>query len=332
MAADPASPIPEPASERQARDRESAERALGLAAEGIRALAAQLDHGFTGALDLIEAARGKVVVSGMGKSGHVAHKIAATLASTGTAAFFVHPAEAAHGDLGMITNEDVLLALSNSGETAELGALVEYANRFDIPLIAMTRSAESSLAEAADVTLVVPPIAEACPLGLAPTTSTSMMMALGDAIAVALLERKGFSTQDFQVLHPGGALGKKLLRVSDLMHSGEAMPLVPPDMKMSEALVVMSAKSFGTLGILEAGRLAGIVTDGDLRRHMAADLLQRPVGEIMTRGPVTIRPQALAAEALNLMNARKTTCLFAVEDGKPVGLLHIHDCLRAGVA
>jgi arabinose-5-phosphate isomerase len=268
----------------------------------------------------------------MGKSGHVAHKIASTLASTGTAAFFVHPAEAAHGDLGMITNEDVLLALSNSGETAELGALVEYANRFDVPLIAMTRSAESSLADAADVTLVVPPIAEACPLGLAPTTSTSMMMALGDAIAVALLERKGFSAQDFQVLHPGGALGKKLLRVSDLMHCGEAMPLVPPDMKMSEALVVMSAKSFGTLGILESGRLTGIVTDGDLRRHMAADLLERPVGEIMTRGPLTIRPQALAAEALNLMNARKTTCVFAVEEGKPVGLLHIHDCLRAGIA
>jgi len=332
MAADPAAPLHAPSSDRQARDLDSAARALGLAAEGIRALAAQLDQSFTAALDLIEAARGKVVVSGMGKSGHVAHKIASTLASTGTAAFFVHPAEAAHGDLGMITNEDVLLALSNSGETAELGALVEYANRFDVPLIAMTRSAESSLADAADVTLVVPPIAEACPLGLAPTTSTSMMMALGDAIAVALLERKGFSAQDFQVLHPGGALGKKLLRVSDLMHSGEAMPLVPPDMKMSEALVVMSAKSFGTLGILESGRLTGIVTDGDLRRHMAADLLERPVGEIMTRGPLTIRPQALAAEALNLMNARKTTCVFAVEEGKPVGLLHIHDCLRAGIA
>jgi arabinose-5-phosphate isomerase len=332
MAADPAAPLRAPSSDRQARDLDSAARALGLAAEGIRALAAQLDQSFTAALDLIEAARGKVVVSGMGKSGHVAHKIASTLASTGTAAFFVHPAEAAHGDLGMITNEDVLLALSNSGETAELGALVEYANRFDVPLIAMTRGAESSLADAADVTLVVPPIAEACPLGLAPTTSTSMMMALGDAIAVALLERKGFSAQDFQVLHPGGALGKKLLRVSDLMHSGEAMPLVPPDMKMSEALVVMSAKSFGTLGILESGRLTGIVTDGDLRRHMAADLLERPVGEIMTRGPLTIRPQALAAEALNLMNARKTTCVFAVEEGKPVGLLHIHDCLRAGIA
>jgi arabinose-5-phosphate isomerase len=332
MAAGPAAPLHAPSSDRQARDLDSAARALGLAAEGIRALAAQLDQSFTAALDLIEAARGKVVVSGMGKSGHVAHKIASTLASTGTAAFFVHPAEAAHGDLGMITNEDVLLALSNSGETAELGALVEYANRFDVPLIAMTRSAESSLADAADVTLVVPPIAEACPLGLAPTTSTSMMMALGDAIAVALLERKGFSAQDFQVLHPGGALGKKLLRVSDLMHSGEAMPLVPPDMKMSEALVVMSAKSFGTLGILESGRLTGIVTDGDLRRHMAADLLERPVGEIMTRGPLTIRPQALAAEALNLMNARKTTCVFAVDEGKPVGLLHIHDCLRAGIA
>jgi arabinose-5-phosphate isomerase len=332
MAAGPAAPLHAPSSDRQARDLDSAARALGLAAEGIRALAAQLDQSFTAALDLIEAARGKVVVSGMGKSGHVAHKIASTLASTGTVAFFVHPAEAAHGDLGMITNEDVLLALSNSGETAELGALVEYANRFDVPLIAMTRSAESSLADAADVTLVVPPIAEACPLGLAPTTSTSMMMALGDAIAVALLERKGFSAQDFQVLHPGGALGKKLLRVSDLMHSGEAMPLVPPDMKMSEALVVMSAKSFGTLGILESGRLTGIVTDGDLRRHMAADLLERPVGEIMTRGPLTIRPQALAAEALNLMNARKTTCVFAVDEGKPVGLLHIHDCLRAGIA
>ena len=332
MAADPASSLPQP-SDRHLRDLASAERALGLAAEGIKALAGQLDGSFVAALDLIEAARGKVVVSGMGKSGHVAHKIAATLASTGTAAFFVHPAEAAHGDLGMITTEDVLLTLSNSGETAELAHIVEYAKRFRIPIIAMTRSAESSLAEAADVTLVVPPIAEACPLGLAPTTSTSMMMALGDAIAVTLLERKGFSAQDCQVLHPGGALGRKLLRVSDLMHAGEAMPLVPPSMQMSEAIVVMSAKGFGTLGVVEAGgRLAGIITDGDLRRHMATDLLERPVAEIMTRGPITIRPQALAAEALGLMNSRKKTCLFAVEDGKPVGFLHIHDCLRAGVA
>jgi arabinose-5-phosphate isomerase len=197
----------------------------------------------------------------------------------------------------------------------------------------MTRNSDSSLAAAADIALAVPPIAEACPLGLAPTTSTTMMLALGDALAVALLERKGFSTQDFQVLHPGGAIGHKLLRVSDLMHSGEAMPLVPLDMKMSEAIVVMSAKSFGTLGVVDGERrLIGIVTDGDLRRHMASDLLERPVREIMTKGPLTIRPGALAAEALGLMNARKTTCLFAVEDGKAMGLLHIHDCLRAGVA
>jgi arabinose-5-phosphate isomerase len=322
-----------PGFERAKRDRSSAQHVLDLAAEGIRALAAGLDDSFIAALDLIERIPGKVVVSGMGKSGHVGRKIAATLASTGTAAFFVHPAEAGHGDLGMITKDDVVLALSNSGETAELDHVLAYARRFAIPVIAMTRNSDSSLAGAADITLSVPPIAEACPLGLAPTTSTTMMLALGDAIAVALLERKGFSTQDFQVLHPGGAIGHKLLRVSDLMHSGEAMPLVPPETKMSEAIVVMTTKSFGTLGIVGSDRrLIGIITDGDLRRHMASNLLERTVHEIMTNGPVTIRPEALAAEALGLMNARKKTCLFAVEDGRPVGLLHIHDCLRAGVA
>jgi arabinose-5-phosphate isomerase len=269
----------------------------------------------------------------MGKSGHVARKIAATLASTGTPAQFVHPAEASHGDLGMIAASDAVLALSNSGDTAELGDIVAYAARFRIPLVAMTRRAPSVLAEAADVALVLPATEEACPLGLAPTTSTTMMLALGDAIAVALLERKGFSSEDFKVFHPGGRLGRRLLRVADIMHGGSAVPLVPRGAPMSEAVLVMTAKSFGCVGVTEAGRLAGIVTDGDLRRHMESDLLARAVEEVMTASPKTIGPGALAAEALGIMNERAITSLMVVdEERRPLGILHIHDCLRAGIA
>jgi arabinose-5-phosphate isomerase len=318
---------------RHAADIEAARRVLRTERQGLEALAASLDGSFAAAIDVFAAVQGRVVVTGMGKSGHVARKIAATLASTGTPAQFVHPAEASHGDLGMIAASDAVLALSNSGDTAELGDIVAYAARFRIPLVAMTRRAPSVLAEAADVALVLPATEEACPLGLAPTTSTTMMLALGDAIAVALLERKGFSSEDFKVFHPGGRLGRRLLRVADIMHGGSAVPLVPRGAPMSEAVLVMTAKSFGCVGVTEAGRLAGIVTDGDLRRHMESDLLARAVEEVMTASPKTIGPGALAAEALGIMNERAITSLMVVdEERRPLGILHIHDCLRAGIA
>ncbi len=299
---------------------------------GLKALSASLDGEFARAVECMSGIKGRVIVSGMGKSGHVARKIAATLSSTGTPAHFVHPGEASHGDLGMVTKDDAVLALSNSGETAELSDIIAYCKRFAIPLIAMVRRKTSMLVEAADIAMVLPDTPEAPPTD-APTTSTTMMMALGDALAVALVERKGFTRDDFSVFHPGGKLGKAFIRVSDLMHSGDQLPLVNEHTPMREALLVMTAKTFGCAGVLDAkGRLAGIVTDGDLRRHMRPDLLEKSAGEVMTQKPLTIRPGALAAEALGIMNERKITSLFAVEDGKPAGILHIHDCLRAGVA
>lgn len=314
-------------------DLTAARRVLKVEADGLAALADSLGGAFVAALDLIVAADGRVVVSGMGKSGHVARKIAATLASTGTPAMFVHPAEASHGDLGMITREDVVLALSNSGETPELTDLVSYARRFRIPLIAITGRADSSLEQAADAALVLPQVPEACPIGLAPTTSTTMMLALGDALAVSLLERRGFSAADFKVFHPGGQLGRRLLRVSDLMHAGDEVPLAHQALSMGEALLVMTAKSFGCVGVVDdAGRLLGIVTDGDLRRHLRPDLLERTVADIMTRNPRTVAAHILAAEALGLMNACAITSLFVTDGERPVGILHVHDCLRAGVA
>ncbi len=314
-------------------DFEAARRVLRLEAEGINVLADALDSSLSRALDLLDAVTSRVVVTGMGKSGHIARKIAATMASVGTPAFYVHPGEASHGDLGMITAKDAVLALSHSGETAELGDLVAYTRRFDIPLIAITAGGKSTLAKDADVALVLPPSPEACPLGLAPTTSTTMMLALGDVLAVALLERKGFSAEEFQVLHPGGRLGRDLLRVADIMHEGDEVPLASPETSMSTALITMTAKRFGCVGVTDgAGQLIGIVTDGDLRRHMGPDLPTRPVRAIMTRGAKTIRPRALAAEALGLMNSSSITSLFVVEQRKPVGIIHIHDCLRAGIA
>ena len=327
-------PQPLPAPETGA-DLESARKVLRLEAEALDRLARGLGHSFVEALDALASVTGRIIVSGIGKSGHVANKIAATLASTGTPAFFVHPAEASHGDLGMITTSDGILALSNSGETAELADLVMYAKRFDLPLVGMTSRAGSALAEASTVSLILPAADEACPMGLAPTTSTTLMMALGDAIAVALLERKGFSAEDFQLLHPGGHLGRKLLKVSDIMHSGDELPLIGRAAPMSEALLVMTAKSFGCVGVVDdAGKLLGIVTDGDLRRNMAPDLLQRKAGDIMTGRPRTIKPKALATEAVLVMNSksRPVTCLFVVDGTRPVGIIHIHDCLRAGVA
>jgi arabinose-5-phosphate isomerase len=313
-------------------DLRSAKQVLHLEAEGLRALADDLGRPFGAAVDVLEKVSGRVVVSGMGKSGHVACKIAATLASTGTPAFFVHPAEASHGDLGMITNHDAIVALSNSGETVELADLVQYTKRFSIPLIAMTCQADSTLALAATVALVIPASAEACPMGLAPTTSTTVMLALGDALAVTLLERKGFSADDFQVLHPGGQLGSKLLKVSDIMHGGDRMPLIDGSTLMTDVIIEISSKSLGCVGVMAAhGGLEGIITDGDLRRHMGDGILRRTAADVMTPGLKTIRPGALASEAVRVMNADKITSLFVVENDRPVGIVHIHDCLRAGV-
>ncbi len=316
-----------------AGDLAAAARVIETEAEALHALARTLDTRFCRALDVLGSVRGRVIVSGIGKSGHIARKIAATFASTGSPAQFVHPAEASHGDLGMVTAEDAVLALSNSGETVELSDLLSHAKRFAIPLIGITSRAESTLARHADVALVLPAAPEACPMGLAPTTSTTLMLALGDALAVALLARKGFTASDFRVLHPGGRLGRRLLRVRDLMHGGAELPLAPATLRMDEAIVRITAHRFGCLGLTDtSGRLVGIVTDGDLRRHMAPDLLARTAAEVMTRGPRTIGPEALAAEALREMNERRITALFVVEDGRPVGILHVHDLLRAGVA
>jgi len=311
----------------------AARRTLAVEADGLRLLADSLNGAFTAAIETLAAVKGRVIISGMGKSGHVARKIAATLASTGTPSFFVHPAEASHGDLGMVTEDDAVVALSNSGETPELSDIVAYTRRFAIPLIGMTSRGDSSLALASDHALVLPPALEACPLGLAPTTSTTMMLALGDALAVALLERSGFTAADFRKFHPGGKLGKRLLKVADIMHRTDELPLVSPDTPMSEAVLVMSGRGFGSLGIVDGdGTLIGIVTDGDLRRHMAPDLLSQTAGAIMTANPMVVAPTQLAAEAMQIMNARKITIFFVVEDGRPVGILHIHDLLRAGVA
>ena len=319
-----------------ASDVEVAQAVLAAEAAGLRALAASLDDQFTRAVDQLSACNGRLVVSGMGKSGHVGRKIAATLASTGTPALFVHPAEASHGDLGMIVAGDAVLALSNSGETTELADIVAHARRFGLPLVAITGSAASALARAADVVLLLPPAPEACPMGLAPTTSTTMQLALGDALAVALLTRRGFTATEFSANHPGGKLGAQLRRVSDLMHAGDAAPLAPSDLLMDRALLLMTGKGFGCLGALGAdGRLAGVLTDGDLRRAMGPDLLQRRVRDVMNPAPRTIGPDALAADALRMMNAlpRPVTSLFVLDaGGRPMGILHVHDLLRAGVA
>jgi arabinose-5-phosphate isomerase len=315
----------------------SALRTLEAEVGGVTALAAAVQNGlgkpFLAAVDLIRGARGRVVVSGMGKSGHVGHKIAATLSSTGTPAFFVHPAEASHGDLGMITADDVIMALSWSGETAELKNLIDYSRRFRIGLVAMTANAQSTLGQAADVVLQLPQVREACPHNLAPTTSSLMQLALGDALAIALLESRGFTALDFRNLHPGGRLGAALRFTRDLMHTGETVPLKPLGTRMSDAIVEMSTKGFGCVGIVDAqGQLMGIITDGDLRRHMRPDLLELTVEEVMTRRPKTARPDQLASEILEILNSSKITALFVVDNARPVGIVHLHDLLRAGVA
>jgi arabinose-5-phosphate isomerase len=329
-------------SERAANDRAdrviaSALRTLEAEAGGISALAAAIRDGlgrsFIAAVELIHATKGRLIVTGMGKSGHIGRKIAATFASTGAPAFFVHPGEASHGDLGMITADDLIMALSWSGETVELKDLIDYSRRFRIGLIGITAHADSTLGKAADVALVLPQAREACPHNLAPTTSSLMQLALGDALAVALLESRGFTALDFSNLHPGGRLGAKLKFVRQMMRSGADVPLVARGTLMAEAIVEMSSKGLGCVGITgEAGRLVGIITDGDLRRHMRPDLLDARVEDIMTAGPKTVRPDQLVSEALELLNSSNITALMVIDAGKPVGIVHFHDLLRAGVA
>ena len=308
---------------------DTARRVILTEITGLERLAEGLGDSFREAVELILRAEGRVIVSGMGKSGHVGRKIAATLASTGTPAQFVHPGEASHGDLGMVTKNDVALVLSNSGETPELADLIAHTRRFAIPLIAVASRPESTLMRQSDVALLLPAVEEACGRGIVPTTSTTMTLALGDALAVALMEHRQFTAEHFRTFHPGGKLGALLSSVSDLMHVD--MPLVAEDAPMSEALLVISQKGYGVTGVVNGtGALVGIITDGDLRRHMQG-LLDHSASEVMTRSPRTIAPDALAEAALAQMQDRKITCLFAVENGLPSGILHIHDCVRAGL-
>ena len=316
---------------------QSAARTVDLEREGLHALRAALDQQlkepFRVAVATLAGARGRVIVTGIGKSGHIGQKIAATFASTGTPAFFVHPSEASHGDLGMITRDDVIVAISWSGESAELGNILTYSRRFKVPLIAITSRADSTLAKQSDVMLELPRAKEACPHGLAPTTSTTMQLAIGDCLAVALLETKGFTAHDFKQFHPGGSLGASLKFVADVMRAGDMLPLVTEDRIMSEALVTMTEKSFGCLGVIDAkGRLVGMITDGDLRRHMGPELLKASVADIMTRKPNTLSPDMLASAALEQINSLRRTQMFVVDKARPVGIVHVHDLLRAGVA
>ena len=315
----------------------SALRTLSLERQGVVALEealngrSELAAGFEAAVKAIQTATGRVIVTGIGKSGHIARKIAATLASTGQAASFVHPSEASHGDLGMVLNTDVVLALSKSGETAELAAIVTYAKRFAIPLLAMTSRPDSALGREADVLIPMPEAAEACPNGLAPTTSTTMQLALGDALAIALLEAKGFTARDFGLLHPGGKLGAQLAYVRDIMHTGERVPRIHVGARVADAILEMSAKGFGCVGVFDtADALVGIITDGDLRRHLkATSIVDTPVEAVMTRAPRTIPPDALVAEALELIS-RKISALLVVDGGEVVGIVHFHDLMRLG--
>ncbi len=315
----------------------SAERTLKLEWAGlgslITALQSDLAADFVSAIKILGSAQGRIIVTGMGKSGHIGQKIAATFASTGTPSYFVHPSEASHGDLGMITKNDVILAFSWSGETSELSNLINYAKRFSVPLISVSSNSESTLALASEVSLTLPRAQEACPHGLAPTTSTTLQLALGDAMAIALLESKGFSAQDFKIFHPGGQLGAKLKFVSDIMHQGDSLPLMNFTANMSDALLLMTEKSFGCVGITDdEGNLIGIFTDGDLRRNLDNNLFTKLVGDIMTRNPKTVLPNSLASAALEQINSSNITALFVVQEKKPIGIVHIHDLLRAGIA
>jgi arabinose-5-phosphate isomerase len=310
---------------------DTARRVIRTETEALAALEQALDGAFDKAVELLLGATGRVIVSGMGKSGHIARKIAATLSSTGTPAHFVHPAEASHGDLGMMAQGDVALVLSNSGETPELADVIAYTRRFGIPMIGVASRPESTLLKQADVALTLPKAPEACGTGVVPTSSTTMTLALGDALAVALMEHRKFTPEKFREFHPGGKLGAQLSRVGDLMHSGNALPLVPDTSPMSDTLLEISQKGFGVSGVTDsAGHLVGIITDGDLRRNMDG-LLGLTAQKVMTASPTTITADALAEEAVQIMNARKITCLFVTDGTQPLGLLHIHDCLRVGL-
>lgn len=311
-------------------------RVLEQESAALSRLAQELGPAFTQAIDLLRHLPGRLVVTGMGKSGHIARKIAATFSSTGTPAYFIHPGEASHGDLGAVALGDGILALSNSGETEELADILTFAARRSLPIIAITRSSQSFLGKQADCCLTLPDVGEACPLGCAPTSSTTMMLALGDALALTLLQLKGFTAEDFSHFHPGGHLGRKLKLVRDIMHSGTEMPLADQNIPMSEALILMSAKGFGCIGLTQAATLVGIISDGDLRRHMGDTLLHQVARNIMTKNPATIPPDAPAAKAVALMNTKKITSLFVAHPSTsapiPLGIIHLHDCLRAGLA
>ncbi len=315
----------------------SALRTLAAETAGLTALsgalAGTLSEPFARTVMALRQVPGRVIVSGMGKSGHIGRKVAATLSSTGTPAYFVHPAEASHGDLGMVTPDDAIICLSWSGEAVELGGIIAYARRFAIPLVAVTAGSQSALAREADIVLLLPKSEEACPHGLAPTTSALMQLAIGDALAVALLEARGFTASEYRDFHPGGKLGAKLTRVGDIMHTGERIPLVRSGASMRDAIVQISQKGFGCVGVIARdGRLDGIITDGDLRRHIDADLLSMKADEVMTRTPKTIEADALAAAALTIVNEQAITALMIVESDRPVGIVHLHDLLRLGVA
>lgn len=330
-----ASHVPE--QDAEARYLVSAERTLETEIAGLSALRAALKNGlsapFLQTVDLIAGIKGRVIVSGIGKSGHIGTKLAATLASTGTPAFFVHASEASHGDLGMITQDDVVIALSWSGETQELAGIVAYTRRFKVPLIAMTSSEDSTLGRAADIVLKMPGVTEACPHGLAPTTSALVQLAAGDALAIALLESRGFTAQDFRVFHPGGRLGASLKTAQDIMHKGDALPIAGRDMMMSEAILVMTQKGFGVLGIVDdLNCLVGIITDGDLRRHISTNFLEKPVVDVMTPQPKTITKDMLSGAVLEFINSSAITSVFVVEDERPIGIIHLHDLLRIGAA
>lgn len=312
--------------------REVAMRVLSNEARALQAMAECPPVSFAQAVALMLGVKGRIVVSGMGKSGHIARKIAATLASTGTPAMFLHPGEASHGDLGMLTTHDLCLLLSNSGETRELSDLIHYSRRFDIPIVSITRDVQSTLAQHSNVILTLPDLPEACAIGMAPTTSTTCALALGDALAVALMEERGFAADSFHVFHPGGKLGAQLLKVRDIMHGGEALPIVSPTTPMGEALVVMSAKGFGVVAVVDEAKLCGVITDGDLRRNLEG-LMELDAHDVATPNPLTVNPDMLVSEALGVMNRKKISVLFVVEDDeKTCGVIHIHDCLRAGVA
>ncbi|MDY4841140.1 MAG: KpsF/GutQ family sugar-phosphate isomerase [Alphaproteobacteria bacterium] len=314
-------------------DLQSAKRTIEKEINALKIMENEISDSLSRALDLMQNTKGRVIITGMGKSGHIGSKIAATLASTGTPSFFVHPGEASHGDLGMLTDEDIVIAISNSGETKELSDIILYCKRYGIPLIAITKNPQSTLGKAGDIILKLPDNGEACPLGLAPTSSTTATLVLGDILAIALLERKGFTKTDFRQRHPGGKLGAFLQKVFDLMHKDEEIPLVSDTASMQEALLTMTSKMLGCVGIVDKdGCLEGIITDGDLRRCMSADIFNKKASEIMTRNPKTIEGDMLVAEALKTMNEKQITQLFVLKDRKPVGILHMHDCLRIGVA